>query len=107
MGVESLTCIGVGIVLAVLGVITWKKQEVKFLHSYHYKNVKEEDIPAYTKLLGISQIIMGAGLFITGILTVFSPGKYVWAPFIISLVIGLGLASVGQKKYNGSWFSFR
>ena len=107
MAVETLTCAGVGIVLTALGLITWKKQEVRFLHSYHYKNVKEEDKPAYTKLLGISQIIMGVGLFITGILTMFSTGKLVWLPFIISLIIGLSVASVGQKKYNGSWFSFR
>ena len=107
MTVETLTCAGVGIVLMVLGSITWKKQEVKFLHSYHYRNVKEEDIPAYTKLLGIAQIIMGGGLFITGILAMFSSGKLVWLPFIISLIIGLGVASVGQKKYNGSWFSLR
>ena len=105
MAVETLTCAGVGIVLMVLGLITWKKQEVRFLHSYHYKNVKEGDMPAYTKLLGISQIIMGVGLFITGILS--STGKLVWLPFIISLIIGLSVASVGQKKYNGSWFSFR
>ena len=107
MIVETLTCAGLGIVFAALGVITWKKQEVKFLHSYHYKNVKEEDIPAYTKLMGIGQIIIGAGLFITGILTVFSTSEFVWAPFIAALVIGLGIMSVGQKKYNGSWFSLK
>ena len=107
MIVETLTCAGLGIVLAVLGFITWKKQEVKFLHRYHYKNVKKEDVPAYTRLMGIGQIIIGAGLFVTGILTMFSTSESVWVPFIAALVIGMGIMSVGQKKYNGSWFSLK
>ncbi|MBO4819772.1 MAG: DUF3784 domain-containing protein [Firmicutes bacterium] len=107
MLVEALTCAGVGIVLAVLGVITWKKQEVKFLHSYHHSNVKKEDIPEYTKLMGIGQIVIGAGLCITGALTMFSTSKLVWAPFIAALIIGMAVMSVGQKKYNGSWFSLK
>ena len=45
MTTETIGFAAVGIVLIVLGFLTWKKQTVAFLHSYHYKKVKEEEIP--------------------------------------------------------------
>ena len=38
--------IAVGLVCIVLGFLIWKREKINFLHDYHYKNVKEEDIPA-------------------------------------------------------------
>ena len=38
----------IGLVIVGLGIWTWKKQNLVILHEYHYKNVKPEDIPAYT-----------------------------------------------------------
>ena len=41
----------VGALLIVMGLLLWIKKQVNILHTYHYKNVKEEDIPALVKSL--------------------------------------------------------
>ncbi len=94
----------VGIVLIVLGVLTWKKQTTAFLHSYHYKKVKEEDLPAYTKGMGVGQIIIGAGFCLTGILKHFTEGSLSWAGLIAGLAAGLPFILKAQKAFNKSWF---
>ena len=104
MFTEVFTCVAVGAVLVVLGLLTWKKQKVSFLHSYHYKNVKEEDIPAYTRQMGVAQILVGAGLCLSGVLRLFVKSLVFWAPFVVGAAIGLFLMHKAQMKYNGSWF---
>lgn len=104
MFTDVISYIAVGAVLAVLGLLTWKKQKVSFLHRYHYKNVKEEDIPAYTRQMGVGQILVGAGLCLTGVLRLFVKSPVFWAPFAVGGVIGLFIMHKAQMKYNGSWF---
>ena len=105
MVIEVLTCIAVGALLAVLGLLTWKKQKVTILHDYHYRNVKKEDLPAYTRAMGIGQVIIGAGLCLTGLLRLVTESMAAWVPFVIALVVGLVIFHKAQMKYNGSWFS--
>ena len=58
----------VGAVCVVLGLLLWVKQKVSLLHEYHYKHVKKEDIPAYTRQVGIGLILTGAGIIAAGLL---------------------------------------
>jgi len=60
--------VAVGLLLIALGLVIWKKQKITLLHDYHCKNVKLEDIPTYTRSMGIGLIVMGIGLCLTGIL---------------------------------------
>ena len=91
----------VGLLCVVLGVLLWKKQMLSILHDYHYKNVRQRDIPAYTKQVGIGLILIGAGIVITGILNLFySP--YWWIPLAGGMILGLVVIYKAQKKYNGS-----
>lgn len=101
---EIIGYFAVGIVLIVLGVLTWKKQTVVFLHSYHYKNVKEEEIPEYTKQMGIGQIIIGAAFFLTALLRLFSMRTLSWVVFIAGLAAGVAFVLKAQSKHNGSLF---
>lgn len=94
----------VGLVLIVLGFLTWKKQTTAFLHSYHYGKVKEEDVPAYTKAMGVGQIFIGIGFCVTGVLKLFTEGALSWAGLIAGLAAGLPFIAKAQKTYNGSWF---
>lgn len=94
----------VGIILILLGFVTWKKQTTAFLHSYHYQKVKKEDIPAYTKGMGIGQIIIGAGFCLTGLLKLLTEGNISWAGLIAGLVGGLPFILKTQKTFNKSWF---
>ena len=104
-GANGFSFVIVGIVMAVLGLLTWKKQTVSILHSYHYKKVREEDIPAYTRQMGIGQLIIGIGLCLTGLIR-FKTGTFIsWVPFLAGSVAGFVMMDKAQKKYNGSWYS--
>ena len=107
MSVEFISYAAVGAILIVLGFLTWKKQKVSILHSYHYQNVKEEDLPAYTKSMGIGQIVIGIGLCLTGVVRLFTLDKISWAPAIVLGIIGLAIFHKAQMKYNGGWFSLK
>ena len=93
----------VGAAIIVLGIIIWAKHKVSLIHEYQYQNVKEEDIPAYTRHIGIGLIIMGVGICATGALNMFSSPLW-WIPLAAGILVGIIIMSVAQKKYNGSLF---
>ena len=96
--------LAVGALCIILGRIIWKKKKVSLLHDYHYKNVSNEDIPAYTRLIGIGLILIGAGICTTGVLNLFESPLW-WLPMLIGFAAGILVMNKAQKKYNGSWFS--
>ena len=85
------------------GLTIWKKQKISLLNDYHYSNVREEDIPAYTRLMGIGLILVGAGCIITGVLHLFDSSLW-WIPMLAGFVSGFAILHRAQMKYNGSWF---
>ena len=93
--------LAVGAICTVLGVLLWKKQMVSFLHDYHYKHVKKEDIHAYTRQMGIGLIIIGAGIIITGLFNLVDSSLW-WIPLLAGFVLGFVVITMAQKKYNGS-----
>ena len=102
---ELITYIGVGILTFVFAFLLIKKQKINLVHSYHHKNVKEEDIPAYTRQMGIGLLLIGAGCIITGLINFFSKKHLGIIAFVICSVAGFAVTNRAQKKYNGSWFS--
>ena len=105
MFVEVIVYLAVGALLIVLGLLTWKKQKINILHEYHYKNVKPQDVPAYTRQAGIGQIIIGAGLCVTGVVRFFVRKPAFLLALVPGFVIGLIVLHRAQMRYNGSWFS--
>ena len=97
----SIIDFAVGLTCIILGLLIWKKQKISILHSYHYKNVKQEDIPAYTRLMGIGNIIIGAGICLSGLLNIACPKAW-WIPMVGGFVVGFIIIYKAQKKYNGS-----
>ena len=104
MTTDIISFAAVGVVLIALGLLTWKKQTVAFLHSYHYRKVKEEEIPEYTKQMGIGQIIIGIAFCLTALLRLFSMRTASWAVFIAGLAAGLVFILKAQSRHNGSLF---
>jgi FtsH-binding integral membrane protein len=94
----------VGLLCLVFGLLIWKKQKVSLIHDYHYKNVRKEDIPAYTRLMGIGLILMGVGICTTGFLNLFESAAW-WIPMLAGFIAGFILMNRAQKKYNGTWVS--
>ena len=93
--------LAVGAICIVLGILLWKKQRITILHDYHYKHVKKDDIPAYTRQMGIGLIITGAGIIITGLFNLVYSALW-WIPLLTGFVIGSVAIYRTQKKYNGS-----
>ena len=93
--------LAVGAVCIILGMLLWKKQKLSILHDYHYKNVKEKDIPAYTHQVGIGFVIIGAGIILTGLLNL-AYSSFWWIPLLAGIFSGIAIIYTAQKKYNGS-----
>lgn len=101
---EYIVLFGVGLLFIVLGLLLWKKQRIGILHDYHCRNVKAEDVPAYTRQMGIAQIVIGAGMCLTGLLQILTGSRIAWAAFAAGLAAGLILMHRAQMRYNGGWF---
>ena len=95
--------LAVGTLCIVFGLLVWLKQKVSLIHDYQYKNVKKADIPAYSRLVGIGLIIIGAGICVTGIFNLVESPAW-WVPALVGFVSGFAVMHKAQKKYNGSWF---
>ena len=98
----TLVEFAVGTVCIVLGYLLWKKQKISLVHDYNCRNVKEEDVPAYTRQVGQGLINIGTGLLVTGILDMFYSPLW-WIPFASGFLLGMILIGRAQKKYNGSY----
>ena len=90
-----------GGLLAVLGLLLWKKEKISLLHSYHYDKVTEEDKKVFCAWSGIGVLVVGLGMIVTGVLMVFteSPMRSLIA-FCVGFVIGLGMLIYAGVRYN-------
>ena len=102
-GVLVLTA--VGLLCVILGLILWRKQKITLLHTYHYQNVRKEDIPAYTRQMGIGLIVIGAGILGDAAANLTGHTAVGFVLLGAGFVAGFIVMSIAQKKYNGSWFS--
>ena len=83
----------------------WKKQKISLLHDYHCRNVKAEDVAAYTKLWGIAALIWGVCICFTGIIDFAFRTGFGWLLFVAGGIVCFIIGNKAQKTYNGSWFS--
>lgn len=91
----------VGALCLALGLLLWQKQMLCLLHEYHYRHVKQEDLPAYTRMLGIGLCLLGLGIVASGLLMLAESPLW-WIPLLAGFVLGLGAMFRAQKRYNGS-----
>ncbi len=96
--------LSVGLLCVILGLLLWRKQKNTILHDYHYRHVKKEDIPAYTRQMGIGLILLGVGVCITGVLSLLASSLW-WIPLAAGFVLGIFTMHRAQMKFNGSWLS--
>ena len=110
MYISAIVCILAGALICYFGLKNLKG-DISSLHSYHYKNVKEEDVAAFGKQVGIGTMIMGASVVLMGL------GDLAFAITAIEIFTTLGLILMGvgmiigciitcaaMKKYNGGIF---
>ena len=101
---ELILLIAVGTLFIDMGRRIWKKEQITLIHDYHYKKVIEADKKPYTEKMGKAMIIMGVGMYLTGITDFMSHTLYGWIVFTISFISGLIIMIYAQIKYNHGIF---
>lgn len=107
---ENIFVALIGAVIIVIGFIN-RTGNISLLHSYHRKNVSEEDKLPLGKKVGLSMIIVGISIILLsvfGILT-FLLGEDIYYIIgtiisIIGITIGTIIALIAIKKYNKTIF---
>lgn len=94
----------VGGLFLVLGLLLWKKQRIGLIHAYHTRNVRPEDVPAYTRQMGFGMLSIGAGCVLTGLLVFLFEIMPGWIAFPLGFAVGLALMLRAQKRFNGGCF---
>ena len=94
-----------GSILIILGYLIWTKQKISLLHSYHYANVKKEDLKDYGKQMGKGNIVLGISICLMGIFMYLKLNIIGWIVFTLGFIISIRIFHKAQMKYNGSWFS--
>ena len=100
----------IGIAFVVIGILNMKGN-IKMLHSYHIKNVKEEDVKPLGRLIGIAMLIIAVSIITQGTLTIIyeiNPQEILTTVGNVVLIVGLSvgglIALFAIKKYNKSIF---
>ena len=91
---------GVGVIIAVLGWLIWKKEKLSLLHDYHVDKVSAENQSAFCKLSGIGLIVIGIGLLITAVIFGITSSIYSFLCFAVCFVVGLALLINAGVRYN-------
>ena len=93
-----------GSIICILGLLIWLKQKITLIHKYHYKNVKEKDKKAYTRLMGIAMFLMGLGCVLNGVINFYTRSQSGRLFFSLGFLAGMVLVFYAQFKYNQDLF---
>ena len=104
MWFNLLLMLSVGLFFFWLGGNVLFKQRIDLIISYHHKRVSEQNIKVYTRLVGISLLIIGSGCVLSGILSLFIGAKYSILATLCSLPLAFFVMNIAQSKYNKGWF---
>lgn len=102
--------IAIGILLLVISILNMFGN-VSMLHSYHIKNVKEEDKLAFGRLVGIGMMLVGLSIVFLGVMLIISFKIEVESLATIShiltgagVVSGITICFIAMKIYNKGIF---
>ena len=96
---------GVGIIIAVMGWLIWKKEKLSLMHDYHVNKVSAENKTAFCRLsgiglTGIGLIVIGIGLLISAVILFVTDSAYSFLCFAVFFVVGLAMLISAGAKYN-------
>lgn len=99
---ENFLLLIVGILLSVLGAVNIKGN-IRTIHAYNRRNVREEDIPKYGRAVGTGTLIIGVSLAAAFFVSLRNEAV---VSFIVlpGLAVGLAFILYGQIKYNHGIF---
>lgn len=99
---ENYLLLIVGILLSVLGAVNIKGN-IRTIHVYNRRNVREEDIPKYGRTVGTGTLIIGVSLAAAFFVSLRNEAA---VSFIVlpGFAVGLAFILYGQIKYNHGIF---
>lgn len=104
---DALGPIVIGLLLVAIGIAN-RKGHIGTIHWYHRRRVKEEDMAAFGRLVGLGTIIAGVALALYGVSYTFvQEGIGLALSGVVlaaGVVAGLGLNLYAVFKYNKGLF---
>ncbi len=100
---ENLFLLILGIFISVIGIVNMTGN-ISTIHSYNRRKVKEEDIPAYGRSVGLGTLIIGIAIVADYALMLLDIDAAVPFVLIPAIIIGVIFILYAQFKYNGGLF---
>ncbi|MBP0965228.1 MAG: DUF3784 domain-containing protein [Oscillospiraceae bacterium] len=101
---ENIITVLVGILLIVFAYLIGVRKKIQLVHSYHYKNVSEDDKPSFCKGVGLGNLIIGIGLVLFPLFVMFFGENAAMCIEVVFMAAGAIAALSTIKKYNGGLF---
>lgn len=100
---DFITTLIVGVIIIILGIVNMTGN-INSLHSYHRKNVREEDKKPFGRLVGGGLSLCGLAIIAFSIFSIYE--KYVLGTVVLvaGLVIGFAISFYAMIKYNKGIF---
>ncbi len=98
----NLLCLFIGVLCCLNGYLIWKKQNLKFLNNSNYARVKLQDIPAYSKSIGLCNILIGISVIFMGVYNQYFESMFGVLVYMVVMGLGFFIGIKAQLKYNGS-----
>lgn len=89
-----------GFLLCLNGYRIWVKRRLSVIHDVTQMRVKEEDIPAYARQVGISFLLPGLGVAFAGIYGYITGSSIGYLVLGVAFLIACLIFVNAQKKYN-------
>ena len=94
----GILSIVLGVLVMVLGAVIWGKQ--KYTYASRNKNVRQQDIKPFSKLIGLATLCIGAAIACEGVFFVLSLPLWGILGLAAFFVPGMILYSTAQNRYN-------
>ena len=99
---ENVILVATGIFLLVLGYLIGVKGKISMIHSYHYSRVSERDKPAFCRLMGFGNSLIGLGLLLVPVMRPLAGESTALGVMIFCIAAGGLFIGWAIRKYNRS-----
>ena len=100
---DSLELLGIGAIIAVLGVFNLRGN-IGSIHWYNRRKVSKEDQLPYCWCVGLGTLLIGAAMIVAGVVQALVSAEAGAVIILIGIIIGLVLILYAQFKYNKGIF---
>lgn len=100
---EYLPLLMIGVLLIVVSVPNLRGRAWT-VHRYNRRRVREENLPAYSRMMGIGTLAIGASVMIAAVCLMIFHVEALFFLIVAGLILGLGIIFYAQFKYNGGLF---